>query len=156
MDGAFKKRFISFLEIKYKSSGHHKYRRDASSPKNMTEAENTADTMLKINKLLSEGRLQLCQSKCSSGPPGPPGPRGEKGTRGRRGQKGRAGNKGDRGLMGSPGKSGKQGIMGPRGLQGEVGPKGKKETEGPQAYREPKGSLVNRFQLRLLLYPLQG
>ena len=53
--------------------------------------------MLKINKLLSEGRVNLCQSKgvsCSSGPqgpPGPPGPRGQKGARGRRGQKGKTG-----------------------------------------------------------------
>ena len=116
MDGGFQKRFITFPEFKYKTSEHSKYRRHASSPKNTTEAENTADTMLKINKLLLLGRPQLCRSQCSSGPPGPPGPKGKKGARGRRGQKGRTGNKGDRGLMGSPGKSGKQGIMGPRGL----------------------------------------
>ena len=107
--------------------------------------------MLKINKLLSEGRLQLCQSKgdtCSSGlpgPPGPPGPRGQKGARGRRGQKGRTGNKGDRGIMGSPGKSGKQGIMGPSGLQGATGPKGQKGDTGragmPGAKGEPGESI---------------
>ena len=107
--------------------------------------------MLKINKLLSEGRLQLCQSNgetCSSGlpgPPGPPGPRGQKGARGRRGQKGRTGTKGDRGIMGSPGKSGKQGIMGPVGLQGETGPKGQKGDTGlagmPGAKGEPGESI---------------
>ena len=135
MDGVSQYRFISFLELNYKSSGHHKNRRHAGSRKNTTEAENTANTMLKINKLL----LQLCQSKCSSGPPGPPGPRGEKGARGRRGQKGRTGNKGDRGSMGSPGMSGKQGIMGPRGLQGEVGPKGQKGDAGPAGMPGAKG-----------------
>ena len=101
--------------------------------------------MLKINKLLSEGRLQLCQSKgeaCSPGPPGPPGspgPRGEKGNRGRRGQKGKTGNKGDQGVMGSPGKSGKQGIMGPGGPQGESGPKGQKGDTGPTGIPGTKG-----------------
>ena len=102
--------------------------------------------MLKINKLLSEGRLQLCQSKaCSPGPPGPPGlpgPRGEKGTRGRRGHKGRTGNKGDQGVMGSPGKSGKQGIMGPVGPQGEPGPKGQKGDTGPAGMPGAKGEPV--------------
>ena len=101
--------------------------------------------MVKINKLLSEGRLHLCQSKgvtCSSGPPGPPGPpgpRGHKGARGRRGQKGKTGNKGDQGIMGSPGKSGKQGIMGPAGLQGETGNKGEKGDIGPAGMPGTKG-----------------
>ena len=101
--------------------------------------------MLKINELLSEGRVHLCQSKgatCSSGPPGPPGPtgpRGHKGARGRRGQKGKTGNKGDRGIMGSPGKSGKQGIMGPVGLQGEIGSKGEKGDMGPAGMPGTKG-----------------
>ena len=101
--------------------------------------------MLKINKLLSDWGLQLCQSKgdaCSSGlpgPPGPPGPRGQKGARGRRGQKGRTGNKGDRGIMGSPGKSGKQGVMGPAGLKGETGPKGQKGDTGPAGIPGAKG-----------------
>ena len=101
--------------------------------------------MLKINKLLSEGRVHLCQSKgvsCSSGPPGPPGPpgpRGHNGARGRRGQKGRTGNKGDQGIMGSPGKSGKQGIMGPVGLQGETGQKGVKGDIGPAGIPGTKG-----------------
>ena len=100
---------------------------------------------MKINKLLSAGRLQLCQSKdvtCSSGPPGPPGPpgpRGQKGSRGRRGQKGKHGNKGDRGIMGSPGKSGKQGIMGSVGPQGETGLKGQKGDTGPAGITGAKG-----------------
>ena len=101
--------------------------------------------MLKINQLLSEGRLQLCQSKsdtCSSGipgPPGPPGPTGQKGSRGRRGQKGRKGNKGDKGIMGSPGKSGKQGMMGPVGPQGQPGIKGQKGDTGPAGMPGTKG-----------------
>ena len=101
--------------------------------------------MLKINKLLSEGRVHLCQSKivtCSSGPPGPPGspgPTGRKGTRGRRGQKGRSGNKGDQGIMGSPGKGGKQGIMGPTGPQGETGNKGEKGDMGSAGMPGTKG-----------------
>jgi len=117
-------------------------RRQADAPKNTTEARNRLEAMLKINKLLSEGRLQLCQSKCSSGPPGPPGPpgpRGNKGARGRRGQKGRTGNRGDRGIVGSPGKSGKQGIMGPVGPKGMTGPKGQKGDIGPAGMPGAKG-----------------
>ena len=92
--------------------------------------------MLKINKLLSSGRLYLCQAEgvtCSSGPPGPPGRPGTKGARGRRG------NKGDRGIMGSPGKSGKQGIKGPAGLMGEPGTKGEKGDIGPAGMPGRKG-----------------
>ncbi|KAL9967660.1 hypothetical protein ACROYT_G025940 [Oculina patagonica] len=111
------------------SSKLHRHSRQVDSTKNTTEAKDTTETMLKINKHLSELRLHLCQSKgvtCSSGPPGPPGPpgpRGHKGARGRRGQKGKTGNKGDKGIIGSPGKSGKQGTMGPAGLKGETGTK---------------------------------
>ena len=124
----------------HQSNKLERNRRHDYSIKNTTE-----DTMLKINRLLSEGRLQLCQSRgeaCSPGPPGPPGspgPRGEKGTRGRRGQKGRAGNKGDQGVMGSPGKSGKQGIMGPEGPHGEAGSKGQKGDTGPAGMPGTKG-----------------
>ena len=107
--------------------------------------KDTAETTLKMNKLLSEMRLHLCQSNgvtCSSGslgPPGPPGPRGNKGARGRRGQKGRTGDKGDKGIMGSPGKSGKQGIGGPAGLKGETGTKGEKGDIGPAGMPGTKG-----------------
>lgn len=64
--------------------------------------------MLQINKLMSEGRLQLCQSKGvrllqgshgSQGPLGPAGPKGEKGQ---------AGSKGDQGITGPPGAKGEQ------------------------------------------------
>ena len=109
---------------------------------NSSASDSTAETMLKINKLLSSGRLFLCQSKgdkCSSGPPGPPGPPGAKGARGRRGQKGRTGIKGDQGIIGSPGKSGKQGIMGPGGLKGEPGTKGQKGSTGPAGMPGRKG-----------------
>ena len=109
---------------------------------NTTEAKSTVEAILKINKLLLSGGLQLCQSKgitCSSGSPGPPGPPGPKGARGRRGQKGRTGNKGDKGLMGSPGKSGKDGIMGPPGLNGETGLKGEKGDVGPTGMPGTKG-----------------
>ena len=100
------------------------------------------NTKLKINKLISELKPHICQSKgvmCSPGPPGPPGPRGEKGTRGRRGQRGKQGNKGDQGIMGSPGKSGKQGIMGPIGPPGVAGPKGQKGDIGPAGMPGSKG-----------------
>ncbi|KAL9967661.1 hypothetical protein ACROYT_G025941 [Oculina patagonica] len=123
----------------------HRHSRHVESPKNESEDKITAETMLKINKHLSELRLHLCQSKgvtCSSGPPGPPGPpgpKGHKGARGRRGQKGRTGNKGDKGIMGSPGKSGKQGIMGPAGLKGETGTKGEKGDIGPAGMPGSKG-----------------
>ena len=112
---------------------------------NSTEIGRTAETVLKINKLLSEIRVQLCQSNgvtCSSGvtgPPGPPGPRGDKGARGRRGPKGRTGKKGDQGIVGSPGKSGKQGIMGPVGPQGETGNKGEKGDMGLAGIPGTKG-----------------
>ena len=120
----------------------HRKSRHVVLTKNASEADSTAETMLQINKLLSSGRLYLCQSKgvtCSSGPPGPPGPRGTKGARGRRGQKGRTGHKGDQGIMGSPGRSGKQGIMGPVGLKGDSGTKGQKGDTGPSGMPGRKG-----------------
>ena len=120
----------------HQSNKLQRNRRHDESSKNTTEAKSTADTMLKINKLLSEVRLQLCQSKgeaCWLGPPCPPGPRG------RRGQKGRTGKKGDRGIMGSPGKSGKQGIMGPVGPQGHPGSKGQKGDTGTAGMPGGKG-----------------
>jgi len=136
--------FFAFsLEIQ--SSKLKRYRHQVDSNKNWTEAEHIAKAMLKINKLLSQGRVHLCWSKgvtCSSGPPGPPGspgPTGQKGARGRRGQKGRTGNKGDQGIMGSPGKSGKQGTMGPTGPQGETGNKGEKGDMGPAGMPGTKG-----------------
>ena len=92
--------------------------------------------MLKLNKLLLVGRLQLCQSnddRCSSGPPGlpgPPGPSGNRGARGRRGQKGKTGDKGDQGINGLPGRHGKQGIIGPMGIKGEPGTNGIKGEKG--------------------------
>ncbi|KAL9967662.1 hypothetical protein ACROYT_G025942 [Oculina patagonica] len=123
----------------------HRHSRQVDSNRNAKEHKDTTETMLKINKLLSEGRLHLCHSKgvtCSTGSPGPPGPpgsRGHKGVRGRRGQKGKTGNKGDKGIMGSPGKSGKQGIMGPAGLKGEIGTKGEKGDTGPAGMPGNKG-----------------
>ena len=128
---------LSFVDIQYFG-----IKRKKRHVENATEDQNKADIMIKINKLLSEGKLQLCQSKdatCASGPPGPPGPPGPKGTRGRRGQKGRTGNKGDRGIMGSPGKSGKRGIMGPAGLKGETGTKGQKGDGGATGIPGTKG-----------------
>ena len=123
----------------------HRNRRQVGSTKNASEDKSTVEIMLKMNKLLSSGRLHLCQPTgltCSTGapgPPGPPGPRGHNGARGRRGQKGRTGNKGDKGIMGSPGKSGKQGIMGPAGLKGETGTKGEKGDIGPAGMPGTKG-----------------
>ena len=117
----------------------HRNKRHVDSLKNATATKSTEAIILNINKLLSEGRLQLCQSKCSSGPPGPPGPAGPRGARGRRGQKGRTGNKGDKGIMGSPGKSGKQGIMGPAGLKGDTGTKGEKGDRGDAGMPGTKG-----------------
>ncbi|XP_078377204.1 uncharacterized protein LOC144660456 isoform X1 [Oculina patagonica] len=123
----------------------HRESRQVESTKNESESKSAAETMIKINKQLSELRLHLCQSKdvtCSSGPPGPPGPpgpRGHKGARGRRGQKGRNGNKGDKGIMGSPGESGKQGIVGPAGEKGETGTKGEKGDIGPAGMPGSKG-----------------
>ena len=111
-------------------------RRQADPIKKTTEHESASDAILKINKLLSDGRLQLCQSKGPTstcglpGPPGPPGPRGKKG---------RPGDKGDRGVMGTPGKSGKQGIIGPIGMKGETGTKGEKGKIGPAGMPGPKG-----------------
>ena len=122
--------FLFFLELQ--SLELHRNKRQIDS----------VNTTLKINKLISELKPHICQSKgvmCSPGPPGPPGPRGEKGTRGRRGQRGRQGNKGDQGIMGSPGKSGKQGIMGPIGPPGVTGSKGRKGDIGPAGMPGSKG-----------------
>ena len=139
---------FSFIDLRrYKPQ--RKIRRHADA--NTTEDGNTAKTMLKMSKLLSELKPHLCHSKgntCPSGPPGPPGPpgpRGQKGARGRRGERGKIGNKGDQGIMGSPGKSGKQGIMGPVGPRGEGGPEGQKGDMGstgmPGAKGEPGESI---------------
>ena len=120
----------------------HRNRRQVDSTKNVSEDKSTSEVMLKINKLLSSGRLHLCQSTgatSSSGPPGPPGPPGLRGPKGARGRKGRNGNKGDKGIMGSPGKSGKQGIMGPAGLKGGTGTKGEKGDMGPTGMPGTKG-----------------
>ena len=122
----------------------YKNRRAADVLKNTTAAKITVDreTVLKINKLLSELKPQLCHSNgdsCLPGPPGPPGPKGDKGSRGRRGHKG------DQGIIGSPGRSGKQGIMGPAGPKGDVGLKGQKGDMGlagmPGAKGEPGESI---------------
>jgi len=124
----------------------HRNKRQVVSTKNASATDSTAETMLKINKLLSSGRLYLCYSKgvtCSSGPPGPPGPPGTKGARGQRGQKGRTGHKGDQGIMGSPGKSGKQGIMGPMGFKGASGTKGQKGEIGMQGRKGAPGQSVS-------------
>ena len=126
---------FSFL-IELHAVKSNRNRRQVDSIKKTTEEKRTADAMLKINELLSDGSLQLCQSKdlvspCGRpGPPGPPGPRGKKG---------RPGDRGDRGTMGSPGKSGKQGIMGPVGLKGETGPKGERGDMGPAGIPGTKG-----------------
>ena len=122
----------------------YKNRRAADVLKNTTAAKIRVDreTVLKINKLLSELKPQLCHSNgdsCLPGPPGPPGPKGDKGSRGRRGHKG------DQGIIGSPGRSGKQGIMGPAGPKGDVGLKGQKGDMGlagmPGAKGEPGESI---------------
>ena len=72
--------FFAFLEVHRNGI----YKRQVDSI-NATSPNSVDPTMQKINKLLSEGKLQLCHSKgvtCSlAGPPGPPGPRGEKGAR---------------------------------------------------------------------------
>ena len=75
----------------------------ADASKNTTGARKTVDmeTVLKISKLFSELKPQLCHSNgvtCPPGLPGLPGPKGDKGSRGRRGQKGRTGNRGDQAL----------------------------------------------------------
>ena len=137
-----------FVESKYFKLTRN--RRIGDALKNATGARNTVDmeTVLKISKLFSELKPQLCHSNdvtCPPGPPGLPGPRGDEGSWGRRGQKGQTGNRGDQGIVGSPGMSGKQGIMGPVGPKGDVGLKEQKEDIGPAgmpgAKREPGESI---------------
>ena len=131
-----------FVESEYLKL--HRNKRVADALKNTTGTKNTVDrgTILKMNKLLSAIKPQLCNSNvdtCPPGPPGPPGPKGDKGSRGRRGHKGRIGSKGDQGIMGSPGKSGKQGIVGHVGSKGDVGLKGQKGDVGPAGMPGAKG-----------------
>ena len=127
--------FPFFAEVQ-SGSKPHRHSRHIRLANNSTEARRRAETIFKINKLLAEAGVHLCQSKgatCPSsapGPPGPPGPRGQKGT---------TGNKGDQGLVGSPGKRGKQGVMGPAGQQGETGNKGEKGDMGPAGMPGTKG-----------------
>ena len=125
-----------FVESKYFKLRRN--RRVADVLKNTTGARNTVDmeTVLKISKLLSELKPQLCHSNgaaCPPGPPGPPGPKGDKGFRGRRGYKG------DHGIMGPPGKSGKLGTMGLVGPKGDAGLKGQKGDVGPAGMPGAKG-----------------
>ena len=132
---------ILFFKIAgFQFHAFHRNRRQADSKKNKSAGlKHTVDMLLRVNKLLSQGRLQLCQSKgdgCSLGYPGPPGPPG---PRGRRGQKGKTGKKGDQGVMGSPGKKGKQGIIGRAGRPGEPGPKGRRGETGPAGMPGAKG-----------------
>ena len=121
---------------------HHRNRRQADSAKNATEPKSKADTTHEFNKLISEWRSHLCQSKsvtCSPGPPGPPGQPGPRGNKGDRGRRGRTGLKGDKGIMGSPGRNGKQGIVGVAGSKGEPGRKGEKRDVGPAGMSGTKG-----------------
>ena len=128
---------MQFLVLDLQLSKLHRDKRNTDNIKNRTENKNAANTMVKINKLLSE--LISQSGTYLPGPPGPPGPRGEKGSRGKRGPKGRPGNKGDQGIMGLPGKTGKQGIMGPVGPEGDVGLKGQKGDMGPAGMPGAKG-----------------
>ena len=131
-----------FLDTMQDLQAHTYYRirrNDYSVDGNITDAKIIQFILMKMNNLLSEGKIRLCQTNsngCTSGfpgPRGPPGPTGPRGVRGRRGPKGRAG------MMGLPGKQGKQGKQGIRGLQGEPGPKGDKGDIGPQGMPGPKG-----------------
>ena len=138
--------FLFYYLLKdFDSYEHGRGRRQANLANTTRKDTAAVDVMTKINKLLTEGRLQLCQSKCDNclsgtpGPPGPPGPRGEKGDRGRKGKRGAHGNKGDRGIFGSPGKSGKQGIRGTAGPKGDPGLKGQKGDKGPAGMPGSKG-----------------
>ena len=137
-----RKHAMFFVESGYAKL--HRNKRAADALRNTTGTKNTVDreAVLKMNKLLSAIKPQLCHSNgdtCPPGPPGSPGPKGDKGSRGRRGHKGRIGNKGDQGIMGSPGKSGKQGIMGLVGPKGDVGLKGPKGDVGPAGMPGAKG-----------------
>ncbi|CAH3131716.1 unnamed protein product, partial [Porites lobata] len=115
-------------------------RRVADALKNTTRARNTVDmeTVLKISKLFSELKPQLCHSNgvtCPPGPPGLPGPKGDKGSRGRRGQKGQTGNRGDQGI-------GQKGDMGPAGMPGAKGEPGE-SISAPVVTVFPKTLTVN-------------
>ena len=60
---------LSFVDIQ-----SYQLKRNKRRVKNATEVQNKVDTMIKINKLLTEGKLQLCRSKvvtCAQGPSGP-------------------------------------------------------------------------------------
>ena len=131
-----------FVESEY--AKFHRNRRAADVLKNTTGAKIAVDreTILKINKLLSELKPHLRQSNgdsCLPGPPSPPGPKGDKGSRGRRGHRWQSGNKGNQGIIGSLGKSGKQSIMGPVGLKDDIGLKGQKGDMGPAGMPGAKG-----------------
>ena len=122
-----------FIEAQIKS---YRNKRNADTTRNATEDKTSSQALLKINKLLSSGRLQLCQpngytSPC--GPPGPPGPPGPKGKRGRPGKNG------DKGRAGETGKSGKRGMTGITGLKGNTGPRGEKGDIGATGMPGMKG-----------------
>ena len=122
-----------FIEAQIKS---YRNKRNADTTRNATEDKTSSQALLKINKLLSSGRLQLCQPNgyirpCGpSGPPGPPGPKGKRG---------RPGKNGDKGHAGEPGKSGKRGMTGIAGLKGNTGPRGEKGDIGATGMPGMKG-----------------
>ena len=122
-----------------KTSGIHsdiandiRIKRHVANDLNTTENKERDQFVVRLDSLLSDRVMKLCQAKhsCSQGPPGPPGQPGPRGTKGSRGRRGKKGIKGDEGIMGSPGKGGKQGIMGPRGHKGEPGKKGQTGPPG--------------------------
>ena len=67
--------FLFYYVLKdFDSYEHGRGRRQANLVNTTRKDTATVEVMSKINKLLTEGRLQLCQSKgdiCQSGPPGP-------------------------------------------------------------------------------------
>lgn len=132
-------RLFMFVLRLGKTSGIHsdiandiRIKRHVANDLNTTENKERDQFVVRLDSLLSDRVMKLCQAKhsCSQGLPGPPGQPGPRGTKGSRGRRGKKGIKGDEGIMGSPGKGGKQGIMGPRGHKGEPGKKGQTGPPG--------------------------
>ena len=120
-------------------------KRHVANDLNTTENKERDQFVVRLDSLLSDRVMKLCQAKhsCSQGPPGPPGQpgtRGTKGSRGRRGPRGKKRNKGRRRNHGIAWKRWKARHHGPSGAQRRA------RVEGTD--RAPRGDWQTRNERR--------
>lgn len=114
------------MDLTGKTSGIHsdiandiRIKRHVANDLNTTENKERDQFVVRLDSLLSDKVMKLCQAKhsCSEGPPGPPGQPGPRGTKGSRGRRGKKRNKGRRRNHGIAWKRWKARHHGPSGAQ---------------------------------------